>query len=486
MFVEFVEFVYVPHVRTDSTLIASGDRGAGMLVAARLPLILTLGLEGWDPMASLRKRGKVWCVRFRDASGRQIEKKYGPDRSVAQRIANGLESQVHAIKTGVADPREVGWAEAERKPLAVHVRDWHAFLVAKGDVAQHADQSRDRVLRLIESVKLLRISGLTISAAQRALADLRLIKGRRGRQRLSESSMQHHARAIKSFSRWLWRDGRVREDPLIHMVLPEVNDRFTRRALEPSEATALIESTDTRPTRARMTGQDRAITYAVALGTGFRLRELASLTPESFCLDGDPPSITCDGVNTKNGQAAVQPIRAELVAMLRSWLDRKPSGVPVFALNRNDAARTLRADLRAAGIESWADFDFHSLRHSYITQVVKSGASVKVCQQLARHADPRLTMNVYSHLTIHDLCHGLDGLAHVLPTAGVSAGLTGTDPITTIPSPGRPLVDPKHQSGKLIAPKLGRWTSFTMTGQGSGVWSAVDSCPARGPCRSQT
>jgi len=80
-------------------------------------LILTLEVEGWDPMASLRKRGKTWYARYRDAHGKQIETKCGPDKSMAQRIANGLESQVHAIKTGTADPREAGWADAERKPL---------------------------------------------------------------------------------------------------------------------------------------------------------------------------------------------------------------------------------------------------------------------------------------------------------------------------------------------------------------------------------
>ena len=40
-------------------------------------------------MASLRKRGKTWYVRHRDANGKQIETKAGPDKSVAQRIANG-------------------------------------------------------------------------------------------------------------------------------------------------------------------------------------------------------------------------------------------------------------------------------------------------------------------------------------------------------------------------------------------------------------
>jgi hypothetical protein len=115
------------------------------------------------------------------------------------------------------------------------------------------------------------------------------------------------------------------------------------------------------------------------------------------------------------------------------------------------------------------DFDFHCLRHSYITAVVKSGCSVKVAQELARHANPKLTLNVYSHLTAHDLTEGLDGLSHALPepakvtmrktgtdqtpiattqdhiksgqyhacpTPIVSAGLSGTDDTLTISSPG--------------------------------------------------
>jgi integrase len=403
-------------------------------------------------MASLRKRGRVWYVRHRDANGKQVETKAGPDKSVAQRIARELESRVSAIKAGVADPREAKWAEAERRPIAEHVAEWHAYLISKGDVAQHADQSRDRVLRLIESAKVLRISGLTISAAQCALSDLRLIKGRRGRKQLSESSVAHYARAIKSFARWLWRDGRARDDTLVHMELPAVNDKFTRRALDPGEAAALIAITPMQRPRARMTGQDRAILYATALGTGLRRGELCSLTPENFDLDADPPAVTCSGKNTKNGQDAVQPIRPELAAMLRPWLLGKPLGKPVFALDRDNAARALRSDLKAAGIAGWADYDFHSLRHSYVTMLVKSGASVKVCQELARHADPRLTMNTYSHLTVCDLARGLEGLAHILPTSGVSSGLTGTDGIAVISSPGQPHCVPARQPSMIIAP----------------------------------
>ena len=39
-------------------------------------------------------------------------------------------------------------------------------------------------------------------------------------------------------------------------------------------------------------GRDRAVLYRLAVGTGFRAGELASLTPESFDLDADPPTVT--------------------------------------------------------------------------------------------------------------------------------------------------------------------------------------------------
>jgi len=50
---------------------------------------------------------------------------------------------------------------------------------------------------------------------------------------------------------------------------------------------------------------------------------------------------------------------------------------------------------------------------TYITLLVKGGASVKEAQELARHCDPKLTMNVYTQLGMHDLSGALDCLPGV-------------------------------------------------------------------------
>ena len=51
--------------------------------------------------------------------------------------------------------------------------------------------------------------------------------------------------------------------------------------------------------------------------------------------------------------------------------------------------------------------DFHALRHSFISNLVRAGVSPKVAQQLARHSTITLTMDRYAHTAIGDLRAGV-------------------------------------------------------------------------------
>jgi integrase len=411
-------------------------------------------------MASIDKRGRNYFVRFRDEHGVQRTKKAGPDKSVAQRMAREFESRLCAIKAGVIDPREHSWAENERKPLTDHIREWCDDLVARGRAEQYAHESHAKLTRLIEFAKVQRISQLTLSTMTAALGELRSIPGRSGNVGLSDRTVHQHFRMAKIFSRWLWRDHRVREDPLAHLVGPQVINKRTRRPFDPADAATLVSVTRSAPIRWSVTGEERSILYAVALGTGFRAAELRSLTPESFNLDGDPPTITCAAGYTKNGKEAVQPIRPELAELVRPWVAGMAPGQRLFTFRLDNAARMIRDDLAAAGIAESESYDFHCLRHTYITEVVKSGCSVKVAQTLARHSDVNLTMNVYTHMGLFDLTAGLTGLVRTLVTSGVSEGLTGTYAESSISSPGGTQTDPAGPGARslnskfLVPPKL--------------------------------
>jgi integrase len=68
------------------------------------------------------------------------------------------------------------------------------------------------------------------------------------------------------------------------------------------------------------TGEQRARLYIRSVMTGLRRSELASLTPRSFKLDGDPPTVTIQAACSKHRKQDVLPLHPDLVVMLREWL----------------------------------------------------------------------------------------------------------------------------------------------------------------------
>ena len=81
----------------------------------------------------------------------------------------------------------------------------------------------------------------------------------------------------------------------------------------------------------------------------------------------------------------------------------------------SDAAEMLRNDLKDAQIpyedERGRIFDFHALRHQFISNLASAGVHPKVAQQLARHSSISLTMDRYTHLQSDDVANAL----HELP-----------------------------------------------------------------------
>lgn len=47
--------------------------------------------------------------------------------------------------------------------------------------------------------------------------------------------------------------------------------------------------------------------------------------------------------------------------------------------------------------------DIHCLRHTYITNLALSGASMVTVAKAARHSDPKLTLKVYAHVGLAEL-----------------------------------------------------------------------------------
>lgn len=215
------------------------------------------------------------------------------------------------------------------------------------------------------------------------------------------ATSNHYLTAAKGFTRWMTHTTPPRwpVDPLAG--LSKLNAKTDvcreRRALPEAELQRLLATARASGVIAfHLAGTDRAMLYAVAMGTGFRVGELASLAPECFDLATSPATVTVQASYSKRRRRDTQPLPADVAAALRGYLTGKPARHPVWPGNWHDwAADMLRVDLEAAGIPFEDDqgrvCEFHALRHSFITLLERSGVSPKLCQELARHSDIRLT-----------------------------------------------------------------------------------------------
>jgi integrase len=111
--------------------------------------------------------------------------------------------------------------------------------------------------------------------------------------------------------------------------------------------------------------------------------------------DWTAPSVTVAAAYTKNGDAATQPLPADLANDLAAYVVTLPTGKAIFPLPRDRGAPMLRVDLKAAGIPfrdgSDRVFDFHCLRGQMATLLDAAGASPRVTQRIMRHSSLALT-----------------------------------------------------------------------------------------------
>jgi len=425
-------------------------------------------------MASVFRHGGRWVARFKDERGEWATRTGGgADRATTLRLARQWEDEAREIRAGRVDPRAKRFLSEGLRPLADHVADFRAMLAAKGNTPEHVAETTAHVQRVIAAAGAELAADLTADGVRTVIAGIRDNEGKALR------TCNSILRSVKTFAGWMEADGRIRHNDLRHVqsynaaadarrVRRDISDdelgriigaATTPRQPKPGSAAALkLAAGPVRagPVRFGMSGEDRAIAYQLAAGTGFRRGELASMTRASFMLDGDAPTVSVAAGYSKRRRADTQPIDPGLAAMLAGWLKGKADGVPVMRLP-DETAAMLHQDMRRARA-AWiceaasvaerrkrldgdflceADgegrvFDFHALRHLFISRVVESGASVKVCQELARHSTPVLTLGRYAHTRMHDL----RGALPKLPTGDNSQPqtmmlrATGTDDYT--------------------------------------------------------
>ena len=426
-------------------------------------------------MASIfRRKGDTnWKVDFtdydlktgesfhRELSARTSNKAEAGDFAATlerQALAHREEARERAelIRRGALNPKIEAMAEQGGNPIAEHVDAFKAMMEDKGCTANHVNKTCEHIARICKHPKC-DFQMLSDMDADKVVEAIRAIRGTPTRRKttIAVSTVHSIVTSFKSFSRWLYNENRTATDLMKNVKKGSAKAEVKRGAFSDAELTCLLSSTAQAPHRYKLSGADRAMLYRLAVETGFRANELRSMERGNFDLgDVERASVTVHGAYTKNGKEATLPLRSDFAAELQSFLSRSAQDGPALPVPRRTAdmihedmadARTAWLQAAESPAECYERFgtrfllpvdesgfvrDFHSLRHTGITRVVRSGASMKIAQDFARHSDPKLTANIYTHLHISDIRAALENVPPVATATPVEAQAlraTGTE-----------------------------------------------------------
>jgi integrase len=356
----------------------------------------------------IKKQTKKWYGWYKDRDGRTVRVPLSEDKAVAQQMLAKLIANAERGRAGLVD----AFAEHRNRPIREHVEDYRTDLRNREVSAAQVQMVCSRILRVVELSDLKSIADVSPAKVQAAIAHLRQQENR------SIQTCNFYLQGMKQFCRWLVREQRLESSPIAYMQRGNVrlDRRHDRRDLSPEEVAALLAAARSGPDMRGLRGPDRALLYSMALYTGLRASELASLTTDSLLLDGETPAVVVAAAYSKHRREDRVPLHPDIVAQLREWVASKARDSRLWPgrwAKGKEAGVMLKADLERAGVpyKTEAGYaDFHALRHSFISNLVRSGANPRVAMALARHSTIELTMNRYAHVLPSETVRALAAL----------------------------------------------------------------------------
>ena len=362
---------------------------------------------------------------------RKAAKKYGPGgRYYRQRIRKpdgGYEDVYAKTQTELAE--KVTLRRAALAADGVPPKEQFFFEYAAGWYARRAphlsDADKKNYQREINKVICPVIGGKLIREI--TSDDIAAVMATRGG--LSRSSQKKTISVLKQIFSAAEEAGVIDRLPTRHLKA-DAPPPEPKRALTEEQAAALLET---------VSGLKVEPFVMLGLYTGMRRGEICGLRWDSVILDGTAPYIivrrACRWPDNEKPEvseilkthAAFRsiPIPPQLVDYLRRIRPEnvKPSahvycgegGAPVSYSALRRRWDTIRARSTASGREPGekikysagvtVTLDFmptpHQLRHTYITRLILGGMDLKRVQYLAGHADPAITLQIYTDLMGH-------------------------------------------------------------------------------------
>ncbi len=217
-------------------------------------------------------------------------------------------------------------------------------------------------------------------------------------QTKSQKTLNEYLTGAKVFFTWLVAHGRISANPLLAIQKGEArgNQVRPRRAYNDSELAALLG-----------VAGDQRIVYLTAAFTGIRHGELKALCWVDFNLTGEKPSVTVRASVSKNRRLACLPLHSDLVSALRQFRPASVQAGELVFKGLVPRSELFNEHLKAANIvkkdSQGQVVVFHSLRHTFCTNLHRAGVSQRETMELMRHNDPRLTATTYTDASLLSL-----------------------------------------------------------------------------------
>ncbi len=399
-----------------------------------------------DGSLGIRTRATTYTARYRDGNGILKQVSTGcRDKEAAKTKLAELVRLAELVKADVITSDQAEISKHQKTALVTHISDYIDSLKARN---VHPDRVKTTEKRLRESAsgcRFQRLSDLNHDRLESWMTDTITNEGR------SASVYNGYVAIWKAFGNWLagkrrtgrkyhWNgDKRILENPFSGIGLQDSrNDRRRiARSLTTDELKRLLEATRTRPLTEAMTirrgknkgkllakvsdsrrkelvrlGEERRLIYMTAALTGLRANELRTLRVSDLSF-GDVPFLKLESKNEKNRSGSTVPLRADLAAELKAWVESKVRDELVFRVPAG-FLKIMNRDMRAAGIPK-VDADgrvahVHGLRTTFGTHLSAAGVAPRVAQAAMRHSDISLTMNTYTDARLLDTASAVESL----------------------------------------------------------------------------
>lgn len=234
---------------------------------------------------------------------------------------------------------------------------------------------------------------------------IRALIAQRHRQGQGGKSLQRLLSALRSFYRWMLREGIVKHNPAKAVRAPK-SPRHLPATLDVDSISQLLDI----PTDTPLAIRDKAI-MELFYSSGLRLSELAGLHWDQIDLSSGMVTVTGKGNRTR-----MVPVGRIAADALLEW--RKVRGQyaafeepHVFVSQRGNpiSPRTIQARVRHwAKHQGMAQNIYpHLLRHSFASHMLESSGDLRGVQELLGHADISTTQ-IYTHLDFQHLAKVYD------------------------------------------------------------------------------